>query len=355
MAEDTDKSQKTEEPTHKKLQDAAEKGENPQSQDVVTFIMMATATLIVAVGAGPMARDFMQSFRAFIERPESFATDGAGLLGVIQDVALATMALLSLPLGAMVLAAIAGHLIQNPLVFSAERLKWSSERLSPMKGFSRILGGHAFINFSKGLAKMIAVGAAGVFTIWPERNRIAEAVTLSPEQIFPAVSDLALQMLGAMLAVLAIFAALDWFYQRWSFRQRMRMSHQEIKEELRQSEGDPMVKAKLRQIRAEKSRKRMMAAVPTATVVIMNPTHYAVALRYESGTMAAPICVAKGVDAVALRIRDVAKAHDVPVVENPPLARALFASIEIDETIPAEQFKAVAQIIGYVFRLKRRH
>jgi flagellar biosynthetic protein FlhB len=149
-----------------------------------------------------------------------------------------------------------------------------------------------------------------------------------------------------------VIAGLDYFWQRMQFFKRNRMSKQEIKEEYRQNEGDPTIKAKIRQIRQERARKRMMARVPEATVVLMNPTHYAVALQYESGKMAAPICVAKGVDALALRIRAVAEENDVPVIENPPLARALHAAIEIDDPVPAEHFKAVAQVIGYVFRLQ---
>ena len=152
-------------------------------------------------------------------------------------------------------------------------------------------------------------------------------------------------------SVLAVMAVLDYVLQRYRFLQRNRMSKQEIKEEYRQTEGDPAVKAKVKQIRIERSRRRMMAAVPQATVVIMNPTHYAVALKYESGKMAAPVCVAKGVDALALKIREVAEEHDVPVIENPPLARALYATVEIDEPVPAEQYKAVAQVIGYVMKL----
>jgi flagellar biosynthetic protein FlhB len=154
--------------------------------------------------------------------------------------------------------------------------------------------------------------------------------------------------------VLAVIAVLDYLYQRYQFFKRNRMSRQEIKEEHRQSEGDPAIKAKVRQIRQERSRKRMMAAVPDATVVIMNPTHFAVALKYESGEMAAPVCVAKGVDALALRIRAVAEENQVPVVENPPLARALYASVEVDEPVPSEHYKAVAQVIGYVMRLSGR-
>jgi len=151
---------------------------------------------------------------------------------------------------------------------------------------------------------------------------------------------------------LAVIAGLDYFWQRMQFMSRNRMSKQEIKEEYRQNEGDPHIKAKIRQLRHERSRKRMMAAVPKATVVIMNPTHFAVALKYESGKTAAPVCVAKGVDALALRIRAVAEENGVPVIENPPLARALHAAIEIDDPVPPEHFKAVAQVIGYVLRLQ---
>ena len=166
------------------------------------------------------------------------------------------------------------------------------------------------------------------------------------------MSRLLFKVLMASLISLGVIAGLDYFWQRRRWLSRNRMSKQEMKEEFRQSEGDPAVKSKIRQLRQERARKRMMAAVPQATVVITNPTHYAVALKYESGKMAAPICVAKGVDALAFRIRAVAEENDVPVVENPPLARALYASIEVDEPVPPEHFKAVAQVIGYVFRLQ---
>jgi flagellar biosynthesis protein FlhB len=153
------------------------------------------------------------------------------------------------------------------------------------------------------------------------------------------------------LVVIAVIAAADFVYQRQRFLSRHRMSRQELKDELKQSEGDPQIKGRIRQLRQERSRKRMMAAVPEATVVIMNPTHYAVALKYESGKMGAPVCVAKGVDRIALRIREIAEEHDVPVVENPPLARALYASVELEAEVPPEHYKAVAGVIGYVMRL----
>ena len=163
------------------------------------------------------------------------------------------------------------------------------------------------------------------------------------------------KVLIAALIVLAAIAAFDYFYQRQRFMARHRMTRQELKDEVKQSEGDPQVKARIRQIRQERSRKRMIAAVPEASVVIMNPTHYAVALKYESGKMGAPVCVAKGMDHLALTIRKVAEENDVPVVEDPPLARALYAAVELDEEIPPEHYKAVAQIIGYVMKLAKKN
>jgi len=203
----------------------------------------------------------------------------------------------------------------------------------------------------KGLIKIAIVGMAIWTQLWPERGMLESILTQSPGAVVGDMSHLLFKVLIASLSALLVIAGLDYFMQRLRFMRRNRMSKQEIKEEYRQNEGDPAIKAKVRQIRQERSRKRMMAAVPEATVVIMNPTHFAVALKYESGKMAAPVCVAKGVDALALRIRAVAEEHDVPVIENPPLARALHASIEIDEAVPPEHYKAVAQIIGYVMRL----
>jgi flagellar biosynthetic protein FlhB len=160
-------------------------------------------------------------------------------------------------------------------------------------------------------------------------------------------------MLGSVVAALAIVAALDYLWQYREWYEKQKMSLRELKEEFKQTEGDPAIKAKIRQLRQARSRKRMMAAVPKSTVVITNPTHFAVALKYERG-MAAPICVAKGVDAIALKMREVATNANVPVVENPPLARALHATVEIDQEIPPEHYKAVAEVIGYLMRLNRQ-
>ena len=190
------------------------------------------------------------------------------------------------------------------------------------------------------------------FVLAPELDRLEDDDPAEPPMILAEFQDLGLKIFGAVLAVVTVIAIADYIYQRNRWWKRLKMTVQETRDEYKQMEGDPKVKGRIRQVRKERSRKRMMAAVPEATVVITNPTHFAVALKYDRD-MAAPKCVAKGADAVAFRIRELAKEHDVPIVENPPLARALFASVDIDETIPGEHFKAVAEVIGFVMRLKK--
>jgi flagellar biosynthetic protein FlhB len=171
--------------------------------------------------------------------------------------------------------------------------------------------------------------------------------------ILATTKTIAVQLMGTVVALLALVAALDYLFQYRQWFERQKMSLQEVKEEYKQSEGDPHIKGRIRQIRFARAKRRMMAAVPTASVIITNPTHYAVALKYERG-MPAPVCVAKGIDAIALKIREIATASNVPIVENVPLARALHASVEVDDEIPVEHYHAVAEVIGYVMRLRRR-
>jgi len=202
-----------------------------------------------------------------------------------------------------------------------------------------------FLDYAGGVLHALAL-------LWPERDRLRGLVGVDPTLILPFTRSLALHMLGAVVAILAIVAAADYLFQYRQWYERHKMSLRELKEEFRQTEGDPTVKGKLRQLRQTRMRKRMMAAVPTASVVITNPTHFAVALKYERG-MNAPVCVAEGGDLIARKIRDVAREHDIPVVENPPLARALHGTVEIDQEIPPEHYRAVAEIIGYIMRLRR--
>lgn len=354
MADDQDDSQKTEEPTQKKLSDARERGEVPRSQDVVTLASLSAATFIVLVWGSDAGRMFLDRFTNFIAQPHAYGAGAGDMLSLAWHSVYSIGAIVALPLGVMVVAGIAGNMVQAPLMFTAERMKMDLMKLSPGKGFGRLFGGEALVNFAKGLFKVVATGAAGVWAVWPDSDVMVSLVASDPRSTGAVTVMLVARMLGSMLAVIAIFAAIDFVWQRMSFMKRMRMSKQDIKDEMKQSEGDPLVKMKIRQIRMERGRQRMMAAVPTATVIVTNPTHYAVALKYESGAMTAPRCVAKGVDALALRIREIGKENNVPIIENPPLARALYASVDVDADIPLEHYKAVAQLIGFIMRQRSR-
>ncbi|HTQ14864.1 MAG TPA: flagellar biosynthesis protein FlhB [Rhizomicrobium sp.] len=351
MAEERDDSQRTEEPTQRRLEQAAEHGDIVKSQEVSAFVLLLGATIAIAMFAPSAARNFAGVFRVFLEQPDRIPVDSGSIMAILSGSVWRLAAILAPVFGVLVAFGLAGHVLQHRPVFSTERIRPDLSKLSLAKGFTRLFGLDGISNLVKGVIKILIVGAAVWTTLWPMRDRLEGILTQTPVAVAADIGELVIRLLVAALAVLAVVAVLDYLLQRYRFLARNRMSRQELKEEFRQSEGDPQIKAKIKQIRAEKSRRRMMAAVPEATVVIMNPTHYAVALKYQSGEMAAPVCVAKGVDALALRIRDVAEEHDVPVVENPPLARALYAAIDLDEPVPPEHYKAVAQVIGYVMRL----
>lgn len=351
MADDQDKSQQTEEPTQRRLDQAHDRGDVVKSTEVSTFVVLTAGALAISIFGRSTAQGFASHFRIFLEQPDQFTMDQAGIMALLRNVGGSLVLLLGPIFGLLVAMALGGHVVQHRPVFSTESLKPKFSKISPLAGLKRMFGIDGISNLVKGMLKISIVGGVTWLVLWPERGKLAGTVGLAPVAIMAVMVQMLMKVLVAALAVLAVMAALDYLLQRFRFVQRNRMSKHEIKEEFRQTEGDPTVKARLKQIRNERGRKRMMALVPGATVVITNPTHFAVALKYESGKMAAPICVAKGVDALALRIRKVAEDNDVPIVENPPLARALYAAVELDEAVPAEHYKAVAQVIGYVMRI----
>lgn len=351
MAEEQDKSQQTEEPTSKRLEQAREAGDIVKSSEVTAFVLLAGGTLAIAMFGHSTAIGIAKLLSMFLERPEEMSVDGLGMASMMRGL-LSHLALILAPfMGVMILASLAGHVLQSRPSIVVDKIKPDFSKLSIPAGLARMFGPEGWLNLLKGLIKIAIVGMAIWTQLWPERNALESILSQSPGGVVGDMNHLLFKVLTAALSALLVIAGLDYFLQRMRFLRRNRMSKQEIKEEYRQNEGDPAIKAKVRQIRQERAKKRMMAQVPTATVVIANPTHFAVALKYESGKMEAPVCVAKGVDALALRIRALAEEHDVPVIENPPLARALHASVEIDEAVPPEHYKAVAQVIGYVMRL----
>jgi flagellar biosynthetic protein FlhB len=349
-----DDDERTEEPTQRKLEQAREKGDIIYTPEVGAALSLIAATAIIAFMSGPIVSGIGHSFIAFIAMPDQFSIDGGGLRAVTFAIILKVMAILGMAALALAAAGIASRYLQDQPTFTAQRMQPSLDKLDPIKGFGRVFGKAAAASFLKSMAKLGVVGAALVYALWPHDASLERMPLLDVAAILPYVKDRAVDMMMALASAAVVLAAVDYVFTRQSYMKKQRMSRREIKEEMRQSDGDPMVKAKLRQIRMERSRKRMMANVPKASVVITNPTHYAVALRYEPGETPAPICLAMGVDAVAARIREVAEEHDIPIVENPPLARALFATADIDQPIPREHYEAVAKVIGVVMRLARR-
>ena len=352
MAEERDDHDKSEDPTQKRLDDAHQRGDVAKSQEVNAWFVIAGGTLVLMSFAGTMSQSLTTSMRGLLANSYAIRVEGRSFLPTVQKIGIEVIAAVAIPLLLLMLAAIFGNMVQHRLVWTGEMLKPKFSKISPLAGVKRLFSKQAIANFIKGLIKLAVLGAIMTALLWPERKRLDTLVTLDPSAILPMTQSLSLQMLGAVVAVLALIAAADFLFQYRTWFERQKMSFQELKEEFKNTDGDPHVKAKIRQIREGRMRKRMMASVPEATVVITNPTHYAVALKYERG-MNAPVCVAKGLDAIALKIREVAQAHGVPVVENPPLARALHGTVEIDDEIPAEHYQAVAEVIGYVMRLNR--
>lgn len=343
---------KTEDPSQKKLEDAHKKGDVAKSQEVVTWFMLAGSAMIFAMMAPSTAANLMGSLKIIIMNADQFQLGGAGFGAFFNNLALALLGTVLIPLVILSSCAIAANLIQHRPLFSAEPITPKFSKISPFAGAKRMFSADSLVNFGKGLLKISIVGAVLFSVVWPERDRLDTMMTADPLMILADFQEIGMKIFWATLAIVTVIALADYLYVRQKWWKRQMMTLQETRDEYKQMEGDPHIKGKLRQLRQERSRKRMMAAVPDATVVITNPTHYAVVLKYDRA-MGAPQCVAKGADAVALRIREMAKKHDVPIVENPPLARALFASVEVDETIPNEHFKAVAEVIGFVMRLKK--
>ena len=351
MADESDDTEKTEDPTQKRLDDALERGDVAKSQEINTWFIIAGGTLVMSTFGSSIGGGMLVPLRNLIANSWMIRTDGPGLLQLASHLEYAVVAAIGVPMLMLALAAIAGNMSQHRLVWSGESLKPRLNKISPGAGAKRIFGKQAAANFLKGLFKLTALGAVMTAVLWPERLRLEAMVRFDPAALLGVTTSMTIHLMGTVVAVLAIVALGDYLFQYRTWYERQKMSLQEMKEEFKQSEGDPHIKGRIRQLRQQRMKKRMMASVPKASVIITNPTHYSVALSYERG-MSAPICVAKGVDNVAFKIREVAKKHDIPIVENVTLARALYATVDIDEEIPVEHYHAVAEIIGYVMGLK---
>ncbi len=352
MAETEDES-KTEEPTARRLQQGRERGQVAVSQDVKTWGGLVGTALALAFLVPLMGRNATTLLLPFIDHPEAFRLESALLSPALIDLVLAVGRLVAPILGLMLLVGIGLAVAQVGLLWAPDKVAPKASRLSPLAGIKRIFSLSSVAEFAKGLVKIGIVAFVFLSVTLPMLPHIGGLATVAPVGALARLHDFAVRFAAGTAAVIAVLAAADYLFQRLMFLKQMRMTRQEIRDEHRDSEGDPRIKARIRQLRTQRARQRMMAAVPQADVVITNPTHYAVALKYDMEKMAAPKLVAKGTDLVARRIRELAEANDVPIVENPPLARALHGSVEIDGEVPPAHYEAVARVIGYVMRLKQ--
>jgi flagellar biosynthetic protein FlhB len=354
MSDTNDAASKTEDATPRKLQQARERGEVVKTPDVASLASLAGAASVVALGGGYLSRNLMGALTPFIAHPDSINFDNDGGMQVLRAALMAAAPVM----GAVVLAACAagvfGNVIQTGFMFSPEKLSFSFEKVSPVAGFKRIFGIDGFVQFLKSLLKVSLTALLAWWVLNPHINELENLASLDPAAMLGFAADILRRLVFAVAAFLIVVAGADWFWQRQRFLARMRMTKEELKEDFKQSEGDPHIKAKQKQMRHERARRRMMQAVPTATVVVMNPTHYAVALKYDANEAPAPLCVAKGVDSLALKIRAIAEEAGVPVIEDAPLARALYATVDIDEIIPTAHYEAVAKIIGFILNAGRK-
>lgn len=350
---DNDQASKTEEPSGRRLEDARSRGQVLQSRDIAHLIMLTAALLVIIMISPTMMRDLSSGLRRFLEQPDQIRIDSGNFHALMVDMTSQLAVILGLPLFLLLLAALVTGPVQHGWQWQTHTLQPDLSRLSPFKGLGRMVSGKSVVELLKAIVKIVIISAVALTLLSPVLSRIDSFVTADLTALTAALFMLTVRLITGVIGVMVALALIDYFYQKWQLMKSLRMTKQELKDEFKQMEGDPAIRQRLRNIRSQRARKRMMTAVPTATVVVTNPTHFAIALKYEP-PMNAPKVVAKGLDLIALRIIDLARQNFVPVVENPPLARTLYATAELDEEIPREHYKAVAEVIGYVMRLKRQ-
>jgi flagellar biosynthetic protein FlhB len=354
MSDTNDAASKTEEPSPRKLQQARERGEVVKTPDLASLASLSAAAAVTVLAGGWLSRNLMAQLTPFLASPDSMSFAGAGGVAIGRMAVMAAAPVIGAVLLAACVAGIAGNVLQTGLMFSPERLSFDLKKISPASGFKRIFGLDGLMQFLKSLLKVTLTGLLAWWVLNPHIRDLEQLPAMDPMAMMAFTVDVLKRLVFAVAAFLLMIAGADWLWQRQRFMQRMRMTKEELKEDFKQSEGDPHIKARQRQLRNERARRRMIQAVPEATVVVMNPTHFAVALKYDTSEAPAPMCVAKGLDSLALKIREVAEAHGVPIVEDPPLARALYAAVDVDEVIPPAHYEAVAKIIGFILNAGRQ-
>ncbi|GHT86106.1 flagellar biosynthesis protein FlhB [Betaproteobacteria bacterium] len=350
MAEDSDQ-EKTEQASGRRLEQAREEGQVPQSRELSTFVItMAGATFLWLMG-GWMGGRIMLILRRAFAFDRQMAFDVTRLLDFLQS-ALSGVLLTLMPLFlTLMVAAVISPLALGGLLFAPNVIGFKFDRLNPMQGIKRVISIHGLVEMLKAILKACLIGSVGATMLWRNRDHFFDFMTEPLEVALPDFAGTISFIALVIVLSLGILALLDVPFQLWQYHKRLRMTREEVRKENKEQEGDPQVKGRIRAMQREMARRRMMAEVPKADVVVTNPTHFSVALKYEAGKMAAPIVVAKGRGELALKIRELAREHGVALLEAPPLARALYAHCELEDPIPAALFTAVAEVMAYVYQL----
>ncbi len=356
MADDEDQSSKTFDPTERRLKQLRDEGNVPTSREVNNLFAVLGMVAIAGL-VGPWAlMKLVQMGAAMLQNAGNQPMEDGAAMGAVLTQASMTFFVALIPiLMLMLILGLAGGWIQNGPIFSSKPLVPKLSKISLIEGFKRLFSLKSVVEFLKSFIKMVVIGGAMVGVMWSKRDELMGLFDSTPAVMLHHLSDLVLRLLGVVVGIMAVLALADFLFQRVQYTIKNRMSAKELKDEMKDTEGDPHIKSRQRQIRMERARKRMMSNVPNADVVITNPTHYAVALRYKPDEGdAAPTVLAKGVDAVAARIREIATEHKIPLYEDPPLARELWRSVEIDQTIPIELYEVVAKVMAFVMELRRK-
>ena len=349
MSSGEDKDSKSNEPTDKKVSDSIAKGQVPVSREVPVLFSFLALLLVCAVMVGPLTGRLQTQLRILFEGIGTIRLHSHNDMGLfLRGIAWSLFQSVLPPLLCLTVAGIAASLVQNPFQISAERIIPQFSRVSPSAGFSRIFGFRGFAEFLKSLLKLISIGLIVTYIVKSDLKFIFSSMVQPPQLISQIVFQLTIELVTAVTIIALMLAVVDTVWSRMAWRRDLRMSHQEIKEEHKEAEGNPMVKLRARSLARKRSSHRMMAAVPKATLVITNPTHFAIALRYVRSEGGAPVVVAKGLDIIALKIREIAELQNIAVIENKALARAMYDKVDVDSEIPSEFFLAVAELIHFL-------
>lgn len=351
-AEDDDDASKTEDPSERKISKAKEEGDTAISQDAKSFLMLLGMLFVVWLLLPIMFKWFYILSLKFIENPDTIPTDAKHIQLLLAQTMFGVLKILSIPFLIFMILGVAASLAQTGFIYAPKKLLPDWNKLNIFAAIPKFINMKKIVESLKGIIKITVISIISIMVIRPYLEKANLMPTMDVISILTFIHKVVVLLVFTIVIAVLVIAIADFAYQKYTHLKKLRMTKQEVKDEYKQMEGDPLVKSRIRQVRMERARHRMMDNVPKADVVIVNPTHYAIALEYKMETMDAPVVTAKGLDHLALRIRAIAEENDIPIVENPPLARALFASVELDQSIPEEHFKAVAEVIGYVMQLK---